>query len=110
MPLKSVLYPHLEGRASPAFTPWVLPLPLCSPQGWMGWGNCSGHAKQQGSGVGLACTGWATLWAAAGKPSLDCAHLFGLAEVGNVQGVDATGAYARPVHLSTVLELLLLPR
>lgn len=41
---------------------------------------------------------------------LDCAHLFGLAEVGDVQGVDATGADPRPAHLGTVLELLLLPR
>lgn len=60
--------------------------------------------------MGLICAGWAALQGAAGKLSLDCAHLFGLAEVGNVQRVDATGMDACPVHLGTVLELLLLPR
>lgn len=43
------------------------------------------------------------------EPSLVCAHLFGLAEVGDVQGVDAAGVGACPVQLSTVLEQLLLP-
>lgn len=84
--------------------------PCAAPKAGWGGETALGCAKQQGSGVGLVCTGWATLWGAAGKPPLDCAHLFGLAEVGNVQGVDATGMDACPAHLSTVLELLLLPR
>lgn len=37
MPLKSVLYSHLEGCASSDFIPWVLPSPLCSPQGCEPW-------------------------------------------------------------------------
>lgn len=43
-------------------------------------------------------------------PSVGCAHLPGLAQVGDVQGVHPAGTAAGPEHLGAVLEALLLSR
>ena len=128
--LKSILSPRLKACASPAFTRQLLPSPLLqsprhhSTHSQMGWG-----ALPRREGLGCAAQRGYPLWSGARmhwvalggpggqqhprvlrwEPSPGRAHLFGLAEVGDVEGVDTAGVDARPAHLSAVLEELLLP-
>lgn len=110
LPSPSSCCPHpsaLSGQPSPTVRwgaehcPW--------PEG-LGCAMRQGHPRWSGS---LGGTGWHRGQQQPGvlhwEPSLVCAHLFGLAEVGDVQGVDAAGVGACPAQLSTVLEQLLLP-